>query len=119
MGDGVIAFGNEVECGAKTEFLFQLHQLLAFGQTGGAFDIMGEHEGEFLAVRPSRPAFRRLGDGVVDGPDILTRLAFPARDDPAQCHAQMPRQVRLEMIIKVAGRHRSCGLKAEVNPLKV
>jgi hypothetical protein len=103
----------------EAKFLFQLHQLPAFGQSGGTFDIVGEHEREFFSVRPARPASGRLSHGFIDGPDILAGFAFPAGHDPAQRHPKTPRQIGLEIIIDTAGRHGMNQLKVKSRNLKL
>ena len=99
----VVAFGNKIERGTEAEFLFQLHQLRAFRQPIRSFNVVGEHESEFLAIRPAGPAGGRMSRGFIDGPDILAHLALAARNNPAQRHPETPGQIRLEMIIELVG----------------
>ncbi|MFA6563352.1 MAG: hypothetical protein WCV00_15700 [Verrucomicrobiia bacterium] len=69
--NNIVAFRNQIERGTETQLLFELRQSQAFGLSRRTFDIMGEHEGKFLAVRPAGPAVRQPACGFVDRPDIL------------------------------------------------
>src|ERR1017187_3320357 len=89
----------------EAEFLFQLHQLPAFRQAGGTFDVVGEHESELFTLRPAGPAGGWTSRSFIDGPDILECLALPARHNSAQRHPETPGQVGLEMVIEAIGRH--------------
>ena len=90
-GDVFLTFGDQVERGAKSEYLFQLHELLAFGQADGTFNIMGKNDGEFLALRPTGPAIGCFASGRVDGPNVLMLSQFPTGRDPTHYHTQAPR----------------------------
>ena len=58
--DRIGALGDEVERGPESHLHFELRELAALGQALRALDVMGEHNCEFLAFRPSRPPFRRF-----------------------------------------------------------
>ncbi len=67
----IISLRHKIEGGAEPQSFFKLHQLPAFCQPAGTFNVVREHKREFFAVRPARPAFRRLTKAFIDGPGIF------------------------------------------------
>ena len=57
-GHGVRTFGDEIERRTKPKLHLQLSKFLNAVQSTLALDIVREHKGELLSVRPTGPAFR-------------------------------------------------------------
>ena len=94
-GRGVGPFGDEVERGVEAECHFELGEPLALGHAFGPLHVMREDERELFSVRPAGPVRGGSRGGIVDRPDGGAGPPLPARQDPAQAHAQAPGQERL------------------------
>src|SRR5664280_892978 len=91
--------GDEVEGGAEPQLHLELRELAALLQSLGSLDIVGQHEGELLALRPAGPTLGRTGGRFVDRPDVSAGLLLPTAKEPADGHAHAPRDKRLELIV--------------------
>ena len=99
-GGGVfVTFWDQVKRGAEAEFLLQLHELLAFGQADGAFNIVGKNDCEFLALGPTGPAIGCFSGGRIDGPNVLVQPQFASSGKSAHSHPEPPREVGFEMVV--------------------
>src|SRR6266542_1035899 len=97
----ILAFRNEVERGSKAKFTFQFHQLAAARQPFLSLDIVGQHDGKLLSIRPSRPSFRRLSRSRTNGPRAR-EPPFPSLCTPSpQSDSKRPRQKRFNVIVSV------------------
>ena len=82
-GDRVL-LGNEVERRAEAQVLLHLHERTAVGHAPGPLHVVGEDQGELLAIRPALPARRRVGGPWIDGPDVGYTLQLPSGIRPPQ-----------------------------------
>ena len=73
--------------------------------TSGPFDIVGEDEGEFFSVRPTRPTGRH-GSGLwINWPAVAIVLELPGRQPTAQRKSQTLGHQRLDSIVETAKEH--------------
>ena len=105
---GITAFGNEIKAGAEAMFFLEARQVGRFRETPSPLDIVGEHQRKALSFRPACPALRlRRGRGV-DRPDVPGALQNPAGKHAPKKHSKLPRDIGLEVVIKISEKAQSC-----------
>src|ERR1700733_6706040 len=101
-GDPVISLGDKIERGTEAQFFLQFHQLTAFFQAVGTFNVVGEHQRETFPVSPAQPAVWHLASGFVGGPYVFANRALTPGYNSTHGHTKPPRQIRFETIIKTS-----------------
>src|ERR1041385_7049912 len=64
----VVAPRHESESRAEAPGLLKVRKVIRMDQTGLLLHVVGEYDGEPLAVRPARPAWRRVAGLLPDWP---------------------------------------------------
>jgi hypothetical protein len=98
----ILSFGNEVEGGSEAEGFFEIGQFKATVEAAGAFDVVGEDDGEFFAIRPSWPILWGDLAAWLYRPDRTGTGEKVVRKAPPGYHPYVVRKVRLQMIICAA-----------------
>ena len=103
--DTIFTFGDKIEGGAEAKALFQLQQICHLVHAELAFDVMRENEREFFAIRPARPVGGDLSCRLVDRPSGGVGTTLTLRQNPPRHHADAPRDIRLEPVVKSVADH--------------
>jgi len=73
-GDPILSLRDKVKGGPKAEGLFDGGEGHAIPEALGAFDVMGQNDGELLSAGPSTPVYRCSPRRFIDGP-VGVRIA--------------------------------------------
>ena len=106
----VRAFRHEVERRLNPVSPVGFGEVKAPVQAARAIDVVGDDEGELLAVRPARPSVRDSAGGFVDVPAVGQSPAHSARQTAPKRQTGLPWDRRLERIVRArqqAAHHRS------------
>ena len=105
VGD-LVVFCNEVKGGPETEALLELGKGLAVFQPLGGLHVMGQDQGEPLAIGPAGPALGWFCGPLIYRPSVSITCQFPAGDFPANSNLKPSRNQGFQIVIEFVEEHK-------------